>query len=248
MQRTRVLLHSRLGWRRLATGTYIIGRSDECDIVIRNDRTSRRHAELHVTDCSAWVVDLGSINGTYVNGTLIDVRQELQNQDFVGIGTGALEVVVEPDVGASPMEILRPKSTIPPPGESASEVTIGTSSGEGSQRAVEIWADGLLAAARSGRLDDVRTRRSAMQFGVQHATDPPAARWVDFVVELASLGVPLPVEHARLLSVAIEQVGAEAAFVEAYLARLRSLPPSPEQQALRAQVEVWQANTRRGWY
>jgi pSer/pThr/pTyr-binding forkhead associated (FHA) protein len=246
MGQTRVLLHSHMGWRRLTAGTYLLGRSKDCDIVIPSNRASRRHARLTVTESAAWVEDLGSANGTHVNGIPIKGRQELHHQDFLGVGAGALEVSLEPDEGAPRAEVLRPRSTVPPPQDATNEATIGASDDEGPEHAIEGWADGALTAARAGQLDDGRTRRSAMQFGVQRASGRPAARWVDFVVELASLGIALELERARALTTAIEQVGVDATLTDAYLARLRALPPSPEQQALCAEVEGWLSKARRG--
>ncbi|HLW64044.1 MAG TPA: FHA domain-containing protein [Gemmataceae bacterium] len=45
----------------------LIGRSDDCDIIIDAPSVSRRHAELQVTGCSVVITDLGSTNGTYVD-------------------------------------------------------------------------------------------------------------------------------------------------------------------------------------
>jgi pSer/pThr/pTyr-binding forkhead associated (FHA) protein len=51
---------------------YIIGRSADCDIVVFNETVSRRHAALR-RDGDAWLlVDLGSKNGTWVNGVAVD--------------------------------------------------------------------------------------------------------------------------------------------------------------------------------
>ncbi len=246
MGQTRVLLHSHLGWRHLAEGTYLLGRSKDCDIVIPSNRVSRRHAQITVTGSGAWVEDLGSSNGTHVNGEPVQGRQQLRHQDFVGIGANALEVALEPDQGSSQAGLLRPRSTTPPPQDATSETTLGASNDDGPDQAVEAWAEGVLASARAARLDDSRTRRSAMQFGIQRASSRPSARWVDFVVELASLGIPLDADHARVLSTAIDRVGVDATLVDTFLARIRVVPPSPEQQELRAVVENWRDKTRDG--
>lgn len=51
--------------------TNIIGRSSECDISLAAAHLSRRHAELSVVDGILYVKDLGSANGTFLNGRQI---------------------------------------------------------------------------------------------------------------------------------------------------------------------------------
>lgn len=46
----------------------LVGRSSECDISLAAAHLSRRHAELSVIDSVLYVRDLGSANGTYLNG------------------------------------------------------------------------------------------------------------------------------------------------------------------------------------
>jgi hypothetical protein len=52
----------------LAAGRIVIGRSAACELVLADDTVSRRHALLEL-DRGAWrLTDLGSSNGTWVNG------------------------------------------------------------------------------------------------------------------------------------------------------------------------------------
>ena len=53
---------------RLSAPVTVIGRSTEADIVLDDAGVSRRHAEVHLIDGRARVIDLGSTNGTYVDG------------------------------------------------------------------------------------------------------------------------------------------------------------------------------------
>jgi pSer/pThr/pTyr-binding forkhead associated (FHA) protein len=45
-----------------------VGRLPECDVVTADPNVSRRHAEIRLVDGVVRVVDLGSLNGTQVNG------------------------------------------------------------------------------------------------------------------------------------------------------------------------------------
>lgn len=55
-------------------GTMVVGRHSECDICLPSDEISRKHAKLVVTTEGLFVEDLGSANGTFVNG--VRVRRE----------------------------------------------------------------------------------------------------------------------------------------------------------------------------
>ncbi|MES2917503.1 MAG: FHA domain-containing protein [Pseudomonadota bacterium] len=66
----------------LVDGTKIIGRDPGCDIIITGSHVSRRHAELSIRGGKLWVKDLGSSNGTFVNGKRNDEVQ-LKNGDEV---------------------------------------------------------------------------------------------------------------------------------------------------------------------
>jgi hypothetical protein len=50
------------------SGSVLLGRSSACQLVFADDTVSRRHAELRVVDGRWMLRDLGSSNGTYVNG------------------------------------------------------------------------------------------------------------------------------------------------------------------------------------
>ncbi|MSP60855.1 MAG: FHA domain-containing protein [Myxococcales bacterium] len=71
-------------------GSLLVGRGDEADVRIESQAVSRRHAELHVSDGEARVADLGSHNGTLLNGERIDGARPLQNGDMIGIGDAEL--------------------------------------------------------------------------------------------------------------------------------------------------------------
>ena len=51
----------------LSTGTSILGRSSKCDLVVKHDTVSRRHAEIMVTQNAFNVRDLESTNGIFID-------------------------------------------------------------------------------------------------------------------------------------------------------------------------------------
>lgn len=63
----------------------LIGRSPEADLVLRDDSVSRKHSRLFCANGALWLRDLGSRNGTRVNGTQV-ARYRLNSGDRLSIG------------------------------------------------------------------------------------------------------------------------------------------------------------------
>jgi Protein of unknown function (DUF3662)/FHA domain len=69
----------------LRSGSNLIGRGSESDLQLMDQGVSRRHADVHVADGHATVYDLGSTNGTSVNGHAVQ-SQQLQHGDVIRVG------------------------------------------------------------------------------------------------------------------------------------------------------------------
>jgi Protein of unknown function (DUF3662)/FHA domain len=67
-----------------------IGRLADCDVVVADKGASRRHAQIRRRDTVYTVTDLGSTNGTRLNGQTIQAR-ELADGDRITIGATTLE-------------------------------------------------------------------------------------------------------------------------------------------------------------
>jgi hypothetical protein len=95
------LVRAQLAWRtpRLAClslprgdRVFVIGRSPQCDLSLPDLTVSWRHAELRATD-AGWVLsDLGSRNGTHVNGWLAGAGFTVQAGDHVRFGTAEFRI------------------------------------------------------------------------------------------------------------------------------------------------------------
>lgn len=70
----------------------IVGRSSELDMVLVEEMVSRKHAKITVRRGKITIEDLGSTNGSFVNGERIQ-QAELHEGDRVLIGTSILKVV-----------------------------------------------------------------------------------------------------------------------------------------------------------
>jgi FHA domain len=69
-----------------------LGRHDDCVIRIKSAQVSRRHCEVYEAGGQLMVRDLGSSNGTYVNGKRVSGEQSLKHGDEVTIGAVTLRV------------------------------------------------------------------------------------------------------------------------------------------------------------
>lgn len=69
----------------LAEEDVVIGRSPDCGIRISINNVSRRHARVFLSNEEYHIEDLGSTNGTYVNG-IKAVKCILRNNDHIEIG------------------------------------------------------------------------------------------------------------------------------------------------------------------
>jgi len=70
----------------------IVGRSSDLDMVLVEEMVSRKHARISYENDSVFIEDLGSTNGTFVNGEKVK-RAQLKEGDRVLIGTSILKVI-----------------------------------------------------------------------------------------------------------------------------------------------------------
>lgn len=77
--------------RELDQGTYIIGRGDECDLLVSGERTSRRHAKLYWENNNWLMQDLESRHGMFSNGARID-RLVIKGGAVISIGDVFLRI------------------------------------------------------------------------------------------------------------------------------------------------------------
>jgi predicted component of type VI protein secretion system len=79
-------------WPLAERGQWVLGRGSGCDIVLAgDDSVSRRHAEIAVRAGQCRVRDLGSCNGTLVNGRPVG-RARLRRGDVITLGETEIRV------------------------------------------------------------------------------------------------------------------------------------------------------------
>ena len=126
----------------LSKSEIVIGRDVNVDVVINTAEVSRRHARLYL-DGGAYVVeDLGSTNGTFVNGQRLAAPASLRTGDIIMLGEAATLVyeasqfdpnatMISPSSGQAAVQPPKPASvspqqmTPPPPQAYAGQVPAG---------------------------------------------------------------------------------------------------------------------------
>ena len=76
----------------LAGGVIMIGRGADCQLILDDDYVSTRHARVVGSPSGIYVEDLGSTNGTYVNGQRITAPTTITLADTVRIGKTMLRL------------------------------------------------------------------------------------------------------------------------------------------------------------
>lgn len=94
--------------QRIALGEsgVVLGRSTGCDIVLDGDDISRRHAKAVPTPDAVIVEDLGSHNGTFVNGERIQGPCRVGHGDVFTVGSHELRVIIDRSEDSQPPEEL----------------------------------------------------------------------------------------------------------------------------------------------
>ncbi|MCG8421160.1 MAG: protein kinase [Proteobacteria bacterium] len=94
--------------------TITIGRSSDLDVVLVEDMVSRRHAQIITTANEVYIEDMGSVNGTFINGEKVG-RMRLTEGDRILVGTSIIKLIVE-DPGEAEarrrLEAERRRSTV----------------------------------------------------------------------------------------------------------------------------------------
>ena len=90
-------------------GPWIIGRDPDCEIPLSDDRASRRHARLDAEDRGLVVKDLGSANGTRLDGKTIQGSAPFPSGSRLLIGGATVHLQRAPMKAASPNKIVPPR-------------------------------------------------------------------------------------------------------------------------------------------
>lgn len=94
----------------------IVGRSAECQVQLSDPRVSRRHAMIRKQDGGFYFFDLGSFNGSYLNGARLTAARQLRHGDVLSFADhefhyqesgGSPSVQNTEDIGGSTIALIR---------------------------------------------------------------------------------------------------------------------------------------------
>jgi hypothetical protein len=206
----------------------VIGRAADCDIMLPSELVSRRHARVVLDAESAVAEDLGSRNGTFVNGEQLDRPRRIAPGDRVQLGGEVLELVsfLATDPCHARDTIRTP---ITPPGsgkrpcvsfdpieertrEASAFVLLGglldkllaMGRGEEAERLMSSHLERVMCEVELGKTPE--SARVASEYAVRLAEATGKARWVDYVVRLhLMLARPLPVPQIDVLHAVVRR-------------------------------------------
>lgn len=139
---------------RLVKPVTVIGRGMDCDLELPLAGISRHHCQIRLDEDRVEVTDLGSSNGTYVNGGQVRIW-DLAVGDKLRIGTTTFTVQID----GVPKEILPDGASLP---ETSVDQAVQGRSDPGDQETV-VEADALAALAQSHEEEDVEESVEALE-------------------------------------------------------------------------------------
>jgi len=89
----------------LPVGRFLIGREEDCQLRPNSEMVSRHHCVFSNDEYTVRVRDLGSTNGTFVNGEAIRGGVELKSRDLVSVGKIEFQVMIGEDADSAVAEV-----------------------------------------------------------------------------------------------------------------------------------------------
>lgn len=138
---------------KIPTPKCLIGRSDECHLRPKSEAISRRHCVIFVKEGNLLVRDLGSKNGTYVNGERISEDVKIKSGDTVHFGPLGFEVLIDHTLGGDKQPKVNSVK------EAAVRVSSNKSTALLEDSDISSWLDEADAAIRDDQFADPDTRQ-----------------------------------------------------------------------------------------
>ena len=105
------------------SNTLIIGRDDDCDLIIQDKSISRKHLRIDIDIDKFYVTDMGSSNGTFVDNQKIEGRVQVNTETHIRAGKITIQVVT-PEVKKVELDVRSAAKGYIKSNEEASEITL----------------------------------------------------------------------------------------------------------------------------
>ncbi len=112
---------------KLGDGVTTVGRQEDCQLRIRSSQVSRKHCELFEKKGLLLLKDLGSSNGTHVNGKKVDGQRVLEPGDILTIGNVTFRVEKVGAAAPAPAAAKPVKTGKKPADTAVAEAALGLS-------------------------------------------------------------------------------------------------------------------------
>jgi hypothetical protein len=230
----------------LRASRIVIGRSQRCRVVLDDRRVSHQHAAIQVTPHDVMLEDLGSANGTWLNGVRLTEAEALRDRDLIVVGAQELNVSALPTEAYTVPTYPRTSSGRMPmdsdAGRAGSLVSLGRSAARkltqgdvsGAEATLRDELMMLLVRAYGGQPIPEPVCVAASKQALSLALELRAPRWVNYVFELhLRAGLPNAPEVMRLLGEAVSGVrDLDIGLVVEYLELLEGRTTSGEERWL----------------
>ncbi|HXU83584.1 MAG TPA: SpoIIE family protein phosphatase [Polyangia bacterium] len=174
----------------------IIGRDEQSHVRLADRSLSRKHAEIHQREGSSYLVDLGSTNGTFVNGVRLDHERALRDGDVIVLG-GTTMVFHE--------NLAQPQS----PEQFLEEMALGAQE----PTRVTTMHEAAAPAARSYPLNDLVRRATRRTSGRDLHPGPNILAILSQASSALLSHHPMPELFERILDLVLSAIPAERAAI-----------------------------------
>jgi Flp pilus assembly CpaF family ATPase len=121
----------------LAGAEVVLGKNPDCEVVLASPKVSRKHAQIVARDGALFIHDLGSTNGTRLNGKLIEGEQPLRKGDVIEISPYRIQL--EAEAQAAPERPAAAKTAMARSAQ-AKPAAAKVEEGEEAKKARMFWA------------------------------------------------------------------------------------------------------------
>jgi pSer/pThr/pTyr-binding forkhead associated (FHA) protein len=230
----------------LRTGDYVIGRAPDCAIVVDDRLVSRQHARIRCQPAAWLVEDLGSSNGTFVNGERLTHPRRLAPGDVVLVGRTELQILPGDAIDLPPRQRVKTRDDRPSGPKQAQEAGAAAATTQKdvldllagvAQRAIDHGSveqgekvlapilGQLLNGLRNGTPPALDATLAACRHALTLAEATGKPVWLHYVVESfwhLAKPIPLPIV-TRLGPVWRDTDGTDEGLLRSYVRRIKGM-------------------------